>query len=145
MRSFIKKHFCVFLCLCILFPILSIPSFAVGDDLDNYVYIENQTFDSVSEIEVPVYVHNNTGFVGFWLEFEYDTEAMTPVSVAKGGVLRLYDNAIFENSIGGSVQDRLIITWANGENAVEDGELFVITFSVKPSANGNYPIRISFN
>lgn len=144
MRSCIKKIIVAFLCLCAAFPFAALTSTATGDDVNNFVYIDSQAFESASEIEVPVYIGNNTGFAGCWLEFEYDTDVLTPVSVRKGIVLES-QNGIFENSIGGSVKDRLIVTWASGENIVDSGELFVIVFRVDPSADGDYPIDISYS
>lgn len=94
-------------------------------------------------VEIPVYISNNTGIMGFKLNFTYNKDLLTPVSVTKGDVT---STGTLNDSIGTTEQNTFSTLWNNTTEVGENGELFVLTFKVNDNASyGTADIDISFS
>ena len=78
-------------------------------------------------VAVPVYIANNTGVMGFRLNFSYNENVLTPVSVTKGALL---EAGTLSDSIGAESGSNFSVLWNHTDEVKEDGELFTITFQV---------------
>ena len=79
-----------------------------------------------STIEVPLYIKNNQGIMGFGLNIEYDSSAITPVSVTAGEML---SSGNFAENIGTN-NENFKILWNHTENVSENGLLMTLKFTV---------------
>lgn len=94
-------------------------------------------------VEIPVYISNNTGIMGFKLNFTYNKDLLTPVSVTKGDVT---STGTLNDSIGTTEQNTFSTLWNNTTEVGENGELFVLTFKVNDNAPyGTADIEVSFS
>lgn len=96
-------------------------------------------------IEVPVYIANNTGIMGFKLNFTYNQDLITPVSVAAGNITNL-PSSWFNDSIGTTEQNTFSALWNNTEEVTANGEILILTFKVNDNAPyGTADIDVSFS
>ena len=94
-------------------------------------------------VEIPVYIANNTGIMGFRLNFTYNKDLLTPVSVVKGDVTT---SGTFNDSIGTTGQNTFSALWNNESEVYTNGKLLVLTFKVNEgAAYGTADIDVSFS
>lgn len=94
-------------------------------------------------VEIPVYIANNTGIMGFRLNFTYNKDLLTPVSVVKGDVTA---SGTFNDSIGTTGQNTFSALWNNESEVYTNGKLLVLTFMVNEgAAYGTADIDVSFS
>lgn len=96
------------------------------------------------QLAVPIHIEKNSGFAGFRIIINYDTDVFTPTSVKKGDALS-DTSGYFNDSIGGNIVDRLEVVWTSSENVTSDGTLFIVFFDVQESFMGSSTININFN
>ena len=85
-------------------------------------------------VRVPVKISDNPGAMGFFLQFEYDDEALEYISFEKGELLT--DCEVSE----GNGNLKLISVEEN--DVKKDGTLVYLTFKVRDSASGDCEIKL---
>lgn len=94
-------------------------------------------------VEIPVYISNNTGIMGFRLNFTYNADLITPVSVTRGDVTA---QGAFNDSIGTTDQNTFSVVWNNESEVYLNGKLLTMTFKVNNNAPyGTADIGVSFS
>ena len=91
-------------------------------------------------VEVPVYIKNNSGLMGFGIEVAYDAILLTPVSVERGTVTNC---GLLADSIETS-DGRFKIIWNHSEDVVNNGLLLTLQFRVSSEVDVN-SLLLSFN
>ncbi|MBQ9531415.1 MAG: leucine-rich repeat protein [Eubacterium sp.] len=105
------------------------------------VYSDSISVVAGSEISVPVRIKNNSGAMGFALEFEYDATVLTPVSVEKGNLIT---SGLDDNLQGDAVPGKFKVVWYGTENLTDNGILLYLNFTVSDRASGNTTIGVSY-
>ena len=85
-------------------------------------------------VRVPVKISDNPGAMGFFLQFEYDDEALEYISFEKGDLLTDCEVS------GGNGSLKLISVEEN--DVKKDGTLVYLTFKVRVGASGNSEIKL---
>ncbi len=125
-----KRIFAILLSLFIL-----IGGIAVYADAAPKLYIENTAAAAGSEVRVVVCVKNNPGFAAVSLEMAYDAARLTPKTVAGGAAIEyasVHSN-IQQNNVQKTVNPITLFV-VSPTDYTADGELFSLTFTVKPNA-----------
>lgn len=106
------------------------------------VYSKDYLRIEESVIEVPVYIKNNHGIMGFGMNFEYDSSVLTPLGVTADSLLSA---GYFVNNIG-SKDGSFKVLWNHTENIYGNGLLFTIRFSVAEGANpATVPLTVTYS
>ena len=105
------------------------------------VYSDSISAVAGSEISVPVRIKNNSGVMGFALEFEYDSTVLTPVSVEKGSLIT---SGLDDNIQGDAVPGKFKVVWYGTENLTDNGILLYLNFTVSDRASGNTTIGVNY-
>lgn len=93
-------------------------------------------------IEIPVYVQDNSGLMGFGISLEYDKDVLEPLGVTRGSVI---PNGMLNDSIGVSDNNSFRVIWTGTEEVSQDGRLFSVRFKVLRSDFVCSPVKISYN
>ncbi len=92
-------------------------------------------------VEIPLYIANNLGIMGFGLIVSYDSAKLTPVSVKKGDLLTA---GTLENNIGNTDGSYKII-WNHSSDVAGDGLLLTLSFEAAEDIEvQNIPISIEY-
>ena len=94
------------------------------------------------DITIPVSIRDNTGLMGFMLEFNYDADIITPTSVGYGDVL---SGGLQDNIAGDAEPGSFKVYWAGNENNYENGVLFYINAHINETAVGTATIGIDYS
>ncbi len=93
-----------------------------------------------SYIDIPLYIENNNGMMGFKITVSYSTDAFSLDYVVPSDKLSEAKGKFSTNDIDG----KLHIAWSHTKNVAFDGELIIIRLNVKNTApNGGYTIGIN--
>lgn len=92
-------------------------------------------------VTIPVSISNNTGIMGFSISFDYDKNALTPVSATSGTII----SGLFDDSIGTSEAGSFDVVWSGTEDCTQNGVLFNVTFAVNSNATGTTKIDVSYS
>lgn len=106
------------------------------------VYSEGISAVTGSEISVPVRIKNNSGTMGFALEFEYDSTVLTPVSVEKGSLIT---SGLDDNLQGDAIPGKFKTVWYGTENLTDNGILMYLNFTVSDRASGETTIGVDYS
>ncbi len=93
-------------------------------------------------LRLPIYINNNSGFMGFRINIGYDSEALTPVSVEYGDV---FSSGLQDNIDGDSADNSFKVYWSGTANNTENGILFYVNFNVDSTANGKTKVNLSYS
>lgn len=124
----------VFLCSFLIFP---------KADVKNH--ISSHSIISVSSennISIPIYIENNTGFIGFGFRIEFPVGCLKNLSVSRGDVIK---TGYFSDSISDATvsQGAFRVFWTGSCEITENGELFWLSFDVEDDSLVNeFSIRI---
>lgn len=102
------------------------------------VYSEKINATIGEKIIVPVKISNNHGIMGYKLIFDYDYNALKPVSVTVGSK---FNGNFAENST--SVPGRIYVVWNGNSDVTVDGDLLYIEFEVLQQ--GDTDILVSYS
>lgn len=92
------------------------------------------------QVTVPVTITNNPGIASFRFRVAYDPAALTFVSAEKGELMtRGTLNAAYQETA-----QELAVTWFDVKNLTGDGVLFNLVFAVSETADGTYPLTVSY-
>ena len=105
------------------------------------IYSEQISVNAGEDISIPIYVKNNAGFMGFALEFEYDSNVLTPVSVTKGNLIT---SGLDDNLLGDAIPGKFKAVWYGTENLTENGILMYLNFTVNDKANGETTVETNY-
>jgi uncharacterized protein YjdB len=105
--------------------------------LSNAAFVVSNSRGTVdSSFETTVQLVKNPGIAAFTLAVQYDSAAMTPVSVTADELLK--NGTLSYNAENGVLH----VTWYSAQDAQGDGLAFTITWQAVSS--GSYPITLSF-
>lgn len=108
-----------------------------------FVYSDDELFVSDKYVDVPVYINNNHGVMGFGINITYDSTVLQPASATRGAVTA---DGSFENNIGYNITDKVKIIWNNTEDVNENGLLFTVCFEILTVEQITaLPIEISYS
>ena len=110
------------------------------------VSIPNIDTNAGEYVDVPVTLSKNSGIAGFNFNINYDTSALTPVSITAGDILS--DGTFTSNllqDINLSHLECVTAYWNNPSNITDNGTLFTIRFKVNENASGTLPITVTYN
>ncbi len=93
-------------------------------------------------LKLPVYINNNSGFMGFRINIGYDSEVLTPVSVEYGDV---FSSGLQDNIDSDAFADSFKVYWSGTENNTENGILFYVNFNVDSTASVNTTVKLSYS
>ncbi len=98
-------------------------------------------------VTVPVTISDNEGIAGFNFRLDYDRNYLTPISVTKGELL--LDGSFTTNlteETDGEELEYITAYWNSADNMYDDGELFVVEFMVKDTAEvgEKLPLTLSY-
>ena len=94
------------------------------------------------DVRIPVLINDNSGIMGFMLEFSYDDEVITPSSVEYGSVL---SGGLQDNIEGDAQPGAFKIYWAGNENNTSNGVLFYINAHINETAVGAATIGVDYS
>ena len=104
------------------------------------LYSDEIKAEAGKTVDIPVYIKNNPGIMGAGINVKYDKDAFTPISVKAG---KLMSAGIFNDSIETSKDNSFKVLWSTTDDMKENGELFIMTFSVSEFVRGNQTIQLS--
>lgn len=134
----VRRIVCLVLCLILCISTVFTVSYAASK---NRVYAAEITAKPGDEIEIPIQISNNSGFMGIALVFSYDSSAMTPISAKRGSIVT---SGLFDDSIETSQSNEFKVIWCGSDNIQRDGNLCTLKFKINDSASGEYKLTISF-
>ncbi len=102
---------------------------------DNSVAITN------GYVDVPIYIKNNHGIMGFRMNVAYDSSVLEAVSVTKGALL---SNGSFDNNIG-IVPGNIKVIWNNTGDVNDNGLLYTLRFKVLDNSITELPLSIMYS
>ncbi len=106
------------------------------------IYTDEKVLVSDEYVNVPVYINNNHGIMGFQLNVSYDSAVIEPFSVTKGTLISI---GSFDNNIG-NITDKIKIIWNNTENVTDNGLLFTLCFKVLTDEKlTSVPVEFSYS
>jgi len=112
--------------LCVMLQ--SVMIVAQEPQTTGHIYATDIVTAPGSTFDVSVCIESNPGVMGLGLYIYYDEKLLTPISIKKGTVLQ---QGMLTDSIGASdYEGKIKVLWSHTENVVENGELFIIQFSV---------------
>ncbi len=128
------------LCFVLLLTSVAVVAYAQTQPT---VYSQGITAVSAGEtVQIPVYIKDNPGLMGFMLTFDYDAEVLTPVSVNYGSII---SGGLQDNIEGDAVPGSFRVYWSGSENLTQNGILFYISAEVAAEAVGNTEISVGFS
>lgn len=92
-------------------------------------------------LKLPVCISNNSGVMGFRLNFSYDSSVLTPISVEYGEIV---DYGLQDNIEGDSTPGNMCVYWSGTDDVSANGTWFYINFDVNPQSKGETQIDVSF-
>lgn len=95
-------------------------------------------------VTVPVYISNNSGLMGYDMNFTYDDKVLTPVSVTRGAIMT---DGFFEDDIEGttSTDTSFRVFWSHAYPSTENGIMFYLNFNVDSKATGSTVIQVGYD
>ncbi len=111
-------------------------------DKPSVIYTENRISNNNGYLEIPVYINNNHGIMGFGMNVSYDKDVLEAVSVTKGSVI---SKGNFNNDVG-SVQGNIKVIWNHMEDIRDNGLLFTLRFRILDENNLiSVPVTFSYS
>lgn len=98
------------------------------------ITVESVSGSAGKNVRIPVKFTGNPGAMGFFLQFEYDTEALEYLSFEKGELLT--DCEVSEND------GTLKLVSVEDSNITKDGVMVYLNFKIKDNATGTSEIKL---
>ena len=137
-----KKVFSVLLSLLILCSVLTEAMPATADDTTRIYSGFTESANAGQSVKIPVCISGNTGLMGFRLDFDFDDDTVTPVSVEYGDVIT---SGIQDNIDSRTDTDSFKVYWSGSNSVSTDGVLFYVNFNVSATASGSTSINMSYS
>lgn len=107
-----------------------------------FIYTDKSVSVTDGFVDIPVYINNNHGIMGFGMNISYDSSVLEPVSVIRGGVI---SGGSFDNSIGRK-QGTFKVMWSHSENVNGNGLLYTLRFRVIDGQKiKSVPVEIAYS
>lgn len=129
------KQLFVMLLVPFVFLLICIPAFAEG--AKTIVGSDDIVLGTEKVISVPVNIKNNPGIMGFKISVEFPINILSLESVNQGTVTNK-GNFSTKND----AENKTIILWNNTSEALDNGSIFILNFSVKDNLKDG---KISFS
>lgn len=126
-----------------IFLLLSVMISAEAAAVKNRVYSDKVYTEKGATVDIPVKIENNTGIMGFAVDVSYDSDVLTPVSIAKSDNLSGSMNDSIETGTAESESFKVVYTGT--EEYKSDGVLFTLKFIVSDSASEDVYISFSYS
>lgn len=112
----------------------------MADD-SNSIYSDDNELSSEAEESVNIKIKNNTGYMGFKIHIEYETDKIDVISVASG---ELTSEGIFQDNLGqnNGVFD---VVWSGTEDISRDGTMFMLIVKAKNGYSGKTGLTVTFS
>ncbi len=137
----VKKYLSILLSFALIFASLSQGNIVKAAD-NPTVYADAVTTEPGEEISIPVTISGNAGIMGFMMSVTYDEEILTPTAVTIGELL----SGNFDHNMAESEAGEYDILWSGTEDAIGDGVLYTLTFTVADTAQaGTTEIGLSYS
>ena len=137
-----KKFLSSVLCILLVVTAVSGACISVSAQTGNNIYSDEITATAGGSIRVPIYISENTGVMGWKLEFEYDPEYLTPTTVDYGDVIT---SGINDNIEGDATLGNINVYWAGVDEEYYNGVMIYINFNVASTAVGTSEIKIGYS
>lgn len=105
-----------------------------GSSGDAVITVESVSATAGKNVRIPVKFTGNPGAMGFFLQFEYDTEALEYLSFEKGELLT--DCEVSEKD------GTLKLVSVEDSNITKDGVMVYLSFKIKDNASGTSEIKL---
>ena len=130
--------------LSALIAVAMIVSMSVMSFAKNIATVYSETFTATAgeNIDVPVYIKDNPGLMGYKFTISYNKSVFTPVKVTQGTAIK---SGNFNDSIDTSKNNEFVVLWSNTANASDNGLLFTVNFKTDSAAKGEYTITIKYS
>lgn len=109
-------------------------SVSSGKSGDAVITVESVSEKAGKNIKIPVKFTGNPGAMGFFLQFEYDTEALEYLSFEKGELLT--DCEVSEQD------GTLKLVSVEDNDITKDGVIVYLNFKIKDNATGRSEIKL---
>lgn len=109
-------------------------SVSSGKSGDAVITVESVSEKAGKNIKIPVKFTGNPGAMGFFLQFEYDTEALEYLSFEKGELLT--DCEVSEQD------GTLKLVSVEDNDITKDGVMVYLNFKIKDNATGRSEIKL---
>ena len=139
MKKMMVKVIGMALCIVMLAGIIPVTTLAVQS---NTISAETVSANPGDTIKIPIKISENTGLMGFSINFSFDASALEIVDVEKSDVLSA---GMFDDSVGTGKNNYFKVIWCDTQNITKNGELFTLTFKVLPNATGNEIIKVAYD
>lgn len=106
------------------------------------VFSETLAVTAGDNIDVPVYIKDNPGLMGYKFIINYDKSVFTPVKVTQGTAVK---GGNFNDSIDTSKNNEFVVLWSNTSETKENGLLFTLSFKTSAAEKGKYTISITYS
>ena len=101
------------------------------------VYSEQVFGSSDKTANIPIYVKNNQGMMGFKFNFVYDSNVFTVNEVTQGEIIN--NGSLYYNNKAGN----LTVLWNNSSEITDDGVIFYINVTYNKTAKADIAINYS--
>ena len=125
----------------ILFNIVGV-SFAFAQNNPTVYSSFSGNVSAGENVRIPISVKDNQGLIGFMLNFQYDADVLTPLSVEYGSV---FSGGLQDNIEGDAKPGEFKVYWAGSENNYSNGVMFYINARISDTAVGSAEIGIGYS
>ena len=135
----------IILTLCLMFSCVFICGIPASALTAYSVYSDSNIQATASQtVSIPVRISNNSGLMGYDMNFTYDDKVLTPVSVTRGSIMT---DGFFEDDIEGttSTNTSFRVFWSHAYPSTENGIMFYLNFNVDSKAMGSTAIKIGYD
>ncbi|MBQ3526979.1 MAG: hypothetical protein IJA52_00275 [Clostridia bacterium] len=142
MTSNLKKIISMILAGALMLICISLPCAAL-DSAAPCVAASSAKAGRGETVDVEIYLENNPGIVSMTLTVEYDTDALTLLSVTDAGVFGAQSHKP-------EMESPYTLVWCNDtatENFMVEGTIATLTFCVNEGAEegASYPVKLSYS
>lgn len=111
-------------------------------DMAAFIYTDKCVSVENDYVDIPVYINNNHGMMGFGIDISYDNAVLTPISVTKSEIV---SNGLFGDNTD-NAYGKIKIRWNHSEDIFENGLLFTMRFKVLNSESiTTIPLEFSYS
>ncbi len=87
------------------------------------IYADDVEIKAEKHLQIPVYIKNNTGIMGYMIVVKYDSEKLKIKGISAGD---LSANGVFDDNLSLNKKNEVKILWSYTKEIKEDGTLFFL-------------------
>ena len=140
-----QKIVSVIISISLVFSCAVLGSLSVSASAANTVYSDSNIQATASQtVSIPIRISDNSGLMGYDMNFTYDDDVLTPVSVTRGNIMT---DGFFEDDIEGttSTETRFRVFWSHAYPSTENGILFYLNFNIDSKAMGSTTLQVGYD